>query len=98
MPQRIGSRITGCGSPPRMRTGRLHRREGLTQSVQHRQRMRRADQLGVEIEEEDEAAVRLRLVDMAGHDEVRGVVVPFTLDEAGVELSEAGIEIAHAFG
>ena len=60
--------------------------------------MRLTDELRVEIEEEIEAAVGLGFVDLSRHDEIGRVVVAFALDEAGVEIGEAGIKVAHSFG
>lgn len=52
-----------------------------------------ADEMGVEIEEEIEAAVGFVVVDIPGHEEVSGVVVAFAFDEAGEEGGEFGIAL-----
>ena len=57
-----------------------------------------ADELGVEVEKEVETAVGFGVVDVAGHEDVGGVVVAFGFDEAGVELGEFGIDGGEGLG
>src|SRR5260221_14569430 len=65
--------------------------------MQHRQRIRYADELRIEVEEVVEAAVCLRLVDVPGHDEITRVMIALALDEARVEIGERRVDVAHAF-
>ena len=56
------------------------------------------DELGVEVEEEVEAAVGFRVVNLAGHEDVGGVVVAFGFDEGAVELGEFGVGLGEGGG
>jgi hypothetical protein len=56
------------------------------------------DELRVQIEEEVEASRGFCLVDVAGEDEVGGVMIPFAFDERGVEGCESGIEVCDGLG
>ena len=59
--------------------------------MEHRERIWLADELGVEIEIEVEAAIRFGVINAAGHQDVGGIVVAFGFDETGVETGELGI-------
>ena len=61
---------------------------GATTEFTLEQVVRLADEFGVEVQVEVQSARRLGVVDRAGHEEIRGIVVAFGFDEAGVEGGE----------
>ncbi len=51
--------------------------------MQHRERVGFAEQLGVEVVVEVEAEGGFGVIDAAGHEQIRGVMVALGFDEAG---------------
>ena len=52
------------------------------------------DEFGVEVEVEVEAAVGFGFVNLLGHEQVSGVVVPLGLNQIGVKLGQRRIDLA----
>lgn len=59
--------------------------------MEHGEGVGAADELGIEVQVEVEAAVGFGVVEGAGHEEVSGVVIALGFDEAGVERGEFGV-------
>ena len=81
------------------RSDPIHREQHtLPASVQHRLRIRLADEAGVEVEEVIQPAVGLGFVNVPRHEQVGRVVVALASHEAGVEIGERRVEVAQAGG
>src|SRR5882672_6651279 len=61
-------------------------------SVQHRMRIRHANQFRVEVEIKIQTAIAFWRINGAGHEQIGGVVVPFGLHQAGVKTGQLGIK------
>ena len=60
--------------------------------MQHRQRIRFADQFGIKVQVKIHAAIRFRVIEGAGHEQVGGIMVAFRFHQAGIKLREFGVD------
>src|ERR1051325_2234091 len=71
-----------------------HVAEKTSRSMKYRQRVRFANETGLEIEKEIKAPISFGIVDAARHQDVSRIMIPLRLDQAGVEGGQFGIDAA----